>query len=167
MTGLFWQSWLEYTFLSSSYLFFKNLLDGLCSSAVSPLFFPKFAQPFCWRKHFNTRLIHQCCIAYCFFTLDCFLMPISLCKKLQIPILISNQSFFLSQAKQFAGRREPFAAELPPRAHSLRKGGTVEHPSPAPSPECALKCRSSKSSEIKRVGVWRQFSNPSSRAKLI
>lgn len=72
---------------------------------------------------------------------------------------------FLSQAKLFAGRESPLQQSC---LHSPGKGGTVEHPSPASSPACALKCRSSKSLEIKGVlGFWRQFSNPSSREKLI
>lgn len=97
-------------------------------------------------------------------------MPISLLKELQIPVLISNQSLFISgQAVcRPAGRREPFAAELPPRAHSLRKE-LWNIPSPASSPGCALKVQKQQilRNEKSFLGFWRQFSNASSRVKLI
>lgn len=89
-------------FLHVFFFFLRN------SWITSAFFFLKFARPFCWRKHFNTWLIHQCCTAYSFFTLDCFVMPISHLKELQIPALIANQSFFISgQAVcRAAGRRD-------------------------------------------------------------
>lgn len=97
----------------------------------------------------ENTLIHQCCIASSFCPLHCFVMPISLLTELQIPVLVSNQSFFIS-GQAVCRNREPLQQSC---LHSLRKGGTVEHPSPASSPGCALKCRSSKSLEIK--GVFR------------
>lgn len=110
----------------------------------------------------KTLLIHQCCIASFFCTLHCFVMPISLLTELQIPVLVSNQSFFIS-GQAVCRKREPLQQSC---LHSLRKGGAVEHPSPASTPGCALKCRSSKSLEIKGVlGFWRQFSNPALQSK--